>query len=648
MSVERDNKEPSPRRGGGFLLWIGESLTRKFLLGTAFGLLTTSLVFLLLFLGMYRAQLQFERSEASRQVNALLQASLENAMLKRDLEGLRDIVERLGRQDGITSVMIINPANEVRFTSEPSLLGHRYSPETDSTCIQCHAGGERSGQYTMFMENEQGKEVLRSVNPVQNKTPCTKCHGPLEVNPVNGVLFVDYDAATIRENAQNTTLILMGAGALVVFVTLTGGWWFMRRFVLSPVNQLSGASARIAHGQLATRVTLEGNDELARLGNSFNDMASHLQSSLRQIRENESYLQGLIDAIPDGVRVIDQQYRVITCNGAYSRQIGLTPEQIKSRHCYELGYGLSAPCPPTMITCPLHEIVDNGQPIKCLHKFQLESGRALDVEIIAAPLRVVREGREQVLIVESIRDLSKQIKFSQEQKLSALGLLAAGVAHEIGNPLGSIRLALQSLERASAAGEVDPEETLSYLRLVDSEIDKCIDVSQRLLKLSSGQMHAKDLVCLNTALTETISLLSWEGKAKGVVIEQRLTDSDMRLLAIESDIRMIVLNLILNAFYAMPDGGTLTVSSRREKNALVMSFADSGVGISHQDMPHIFDPFFTKRASKERGTGLGLSITKNLVEKFGGRITVSSEPGKGAVFDVILPMTELDDSVGGE
>ncbi|MCP4041271.1 MAG: histidine kinase, partial [Gammaproteobacteria bacterium] len=222
--------------------WFSRSLNRKFLIGTAAGLLTISVVFMLLFLGMYRAQLERERSEASSQVNSLLQASLENAMLKRDLDGLRGIVNRLGNQEGIQGVMIINPKDEVRFSSHPEMLGRHYQRDLDPACISCHVKGAEATEYTHFTVDDRGREVLRSVNPVHNKLPCTECHGPIEKNPINGVLFVDYDAAAIRQNAQTTTLMLMGAGATVVLVTLLGGWWFMQNIVLKPVRQLHDTS----------------------------------------------------------------------------------------------------------------------------------------------------------------------------------------------------------------------------------------------------------------------------------------------------------------------------------------------------------------------------------------------------------------------
>ena len=166
-------------------------LTRKLLAGLALGLILASLVFLALFIETYRAQLSQERANASEQVTHLLQVSLENAMLKRDLPGLSEIVERLGQQPGIASVRIINPSREVRFASAPEHRGTSLSFE-DLGCPACGAAVDLPGS-TSLMTDGKGREFLRSVAPIHNKPPCAACHGAAADHPVNGILVVDHD-----------------------------------------------------------------------------------------------------------------------------------------------------------------------------------------------------------------------------------------------------------------------------------------------------------------------------------------------------------------------------------------------------------------------------------------------------------------------
>ncbi|MEA3292403.1 MAG: ATP-binding protein [Pseudomonadota bacterium] len=607
--------------------WLTSKLERKYLLGTASGLLAMSLIFFLLFISMYRAQLESERSKASLQMNKLLQASLENAMLKRDLDGLRGIVSHLGAQLEIDNVMIVNPLGEVRFAARPEMLGLSYPA----------IGGAREDS-TQFTTLDTGEEVLRSVNPVYNKTRCTECHGPVTANPVNGVLVVDYDASILRQHARSTTLALMSAGAIVVLITLIGGWWFLRRHVLRPVNGLLQAHAGFSGGVLDTRIDVSGRDELAELGHSYNRMAETIEGQWRELEGKKRFLQSLIDGVPDGIRVLDRDYRIVLANRAYLEQAGLDQEVALSTTCYRASHARKEPCVPTLTSCPLHEIGRTGQPVKVLHRHTDADGVENSVEIFAAPLR--RNGGDEAggLIVEVIRDLSRTIRYSQHQRLTELGELAAGVAHEIHNPLASIRIAIDAVDRSiGEEGAVNIEQTKEYLKLVEDEIDSVIEVTGRLLKLSAWPGMATQIVEINEVVEETASLLNWEAKAKRISLSMDLPETSPRVLAIDGEMRMVVLNLVQNAYHAMPDGGRLDIRVRPEAGMVVMTFSDTGRGIPEEIQAQIFDPFFSQRADRERGTGLGLAISKGIVNRFDGEIRFDSRAGEGTTFTVTLP-----------
>jgi len=607
--------------------WLDDSLNKKFAVGTAAGLLISSLVFLILFMSLYRDQLSQERAAAARQVTRLLQTSLENAMLKRDLEGLTEIVGRLGQEEGVVSVMITNPKGEVRFASDRSALGQHLDPRLSPL----------DAPSARFVDGVAGRKLLRSVNPVHNKAPCQECHGPMDQNPLNGILYVDFDAAPIQRHAQETTLLLMGAGALIVLINLAGGWWFIRRFVIRPAEHLSAVSLKLSQGDLEARATLSSSDELGELGRRFNQMASGLQQKIRELGENEHFMQQLVDAIPDGVCVIDSDYRIVLANATYRDQLGFDVARRVPDFCYAASHARHSPCPETLITCPLKEMERKEQPLRVVHRHHRADGGTLDVELYAAPMRVIQKGEDRLMVVESIRDLEQQVKFSHEQRLSELGRLAAGVAHEIHNPLASVRLALHAAERANAAPEPDRNQVLEYLTLVDQEVEKCNQVTERLLKLSVPPPAEQELVEVDRVVSDTLKLLHWEAENRSVDIRLAVDEGPLRVLATDSDLRMVTLNLAQNACHAMPRGGMLTVRCRREGDRLAVCFEDTGVGIDPKDRLRIFEPFFSRRADGMRGTGLGLSITKSIVEKHGGGITVDSTPGHGSRISVSFP-----------
>lgn len=607
--------------------WPGSRLNRKFAIGTAAGLLASSLVFLVLFLALYRTELADERAAAAAQVTRLLQTSLENAMLKRDLEGLRTIVERLGRQPGIAAVFITNPGGEVRFASDPVRLGEQQPSDPDNRSTQ-----------TEFVHDASGRELLRSITPVPNRPACLECHGPASLHPVNGILFVDYDAAPIRRKAQTTTLILMGSGAVIVLLNLVGGWWFMQRYVVVPVRRLTTASRGLALGDLTQRADLRGDDELVDLAGSFNRMADQLQERIAEAEHQRGFLQALVDAIPDGVRVITPDYRVVLTNVAYRRQLDLGGSDGVGELCYAICHGADHPCPSNLVTCPLHEIQRDGSPVMALHRHLDSNGVAMDVEIYAAPMRATHRGQTQTMVVESIRDLSKQVKYSHEQKLSELGKLATGVAHEIYNPLTSVRLALDSLRHGDATLEPQIAE---YLELVDREIDKCVAFTERLLRLGMPPTEAPELITIADIVRDTLGLVGWEARQFDIKLSTDLTPG-IRVLATDNEMRIVLLNLVQNTFHAMPRGGTLRVTTRSTPDGVEVSVHDNGIGIEADRLARIFDPFYSRRADGTRGTGIGLSVVRTIVEHYGGRIDVDSEPGRGSVFSITLPNATTD------
>ena len=606
--------------------WFVNSLNRKFSVATIAGFFLSSLVFLALFMSFYRAELEQERAEVTVDVNFLLQSALENAMLKRDLSGLRYIVDRLGSQPNISSVLIVNPSGDVRFTSHSEHQGLTL----DKKFIQA------SGPQTYFMTNEQGQEVLRSVNPVSNKTPCQLCHGSIAENPINGILIVDYDASNIRQKAWDTTMILMGAGATIVILNLLGGWWFIRRFILKPVKSLDSASKALAQGELHTRVYLNGRDELSGLGDTFNFMADSLQASMRESEEAGAFLQSTVDAIPDGLRIIDDDYNLILANKSYRQQTGIDEHLLTTEKCYRSAHGRDEPCPAELMTCPLHEIRKNAKALKIIHRHKRRDGEALDVEIYAAPLTVIKDGKEQTLLVESIRDLTQQVSFTHEQNLSELGKLASGVAHEIYNPLSSMRLAISSLGEL-VKDQDQNEDIAKYLNLMIQEIDQCIRITNRLLNLSATPLDRPELVDVHQAVKDILGLVKWEAEQASIEVIESFPEQPLRIFGSEGELRMAILNLVQNAFHAMPGDGKLQIIASLQNDSVVIRFDDDGIGIDKDLLPRIFMPFFSRRGDDVHGTGLGLPIARAIIQRFGGSLEVESELDKGSSFTIKIP-----------
>ena len=616
--------------------WVGRSLSRKLFVALGATVTAISLAFLALFVGYYRGRLLSERARTSSEINEMLQVALENAMLKRDIEGLQGIVARLGQRKTVKGVMILNPQGEVRFASPDTQLGRRLDLAAEGFCLGCDvkAGGLKSA---IFVSDPQTGSVLRSVNAVANRQACTTCHGPVADKPVNGILVVDYDAGEIKREALTMGLVLTGSGILVLLAGTAAIGWVIQRSVIDPVKKLQAASVALAQGRLDGDLSTSGTDELAALADTFRNSSRRIREQQAELAKREQFLQSLIDALPDGIRVISPDFTVLKTNKAFCQQMGNDAASVLGQPCYATSHGRAEPCAPTLVTCPLHEIGRSGKPLICRHTHKRRDGSEVLVEVSAAPLEIVSDGTTRMGIVEAIRDLSSDIQHSQEQRLSEIGHLAAGVAHEIRNPLSSIHLTLQAMRNRPAA---DVQRDFSqHLNVMDGEIDRCIQVTERLLKLSTPPSELPELVAVEQVIPEVISLLNAEADRSRTRITLDLAPS-LRVIAADGDIRMLVLNVVQNAFHAMPGGGTLAIRGRIVDDNVVIDFADSGSGIAPEDLPRIFQPFWSRRADGAHGTGLGLPICREIVRRHGGNITVSSILGEGATFTVTLPWAE--------
>ncbi len=230
-----------------------------------------------------------------------------------------------------------------------------------------------------------------------------------------------------------------------------------------------------------------------------------------------------------------------------------------------------------------------------------------------------------------------QESMARSEKMASLGQLAAGIAHEINNPLTAILInAHLLLEKARPD---DP--AAAALRLIAEETERCGRIVKGLLEYSRRTPPEKSALDVNALVERTIGLLSGQAWARNIRLSHHLDRTLPPLLLDGAKIQQVFWNLILNACEAMPSGGTIDVSSRRSADgrSIEVVFTDSGPGIPEESLGRIFDPFFTTKSS---GTGLGLAVAASLVEQHGGTISARNEAGRGAVFTIQWPLTDTE------
>ena len=218
------------------------------------------------------------------------------------------------------------------------------------------------------------------------------------------------------------------------------------------------------------------------------------------------------------------------------------------------------------------------------------------------------------------------------EKMAALGQITAGIAHEINNPLGGLRNCVKNLKDAPD----DLALHARYLPLLDKGLSRIEMIMRQLLNFGRNNPLQPRAVHIDGEIRECMALLAFRMKNIDLTMDLRVGEA----FCFDSEaIKQIVVNIGLNAIQAMPDGGRLRVSSRREGERVILEFADSGCGMAPEIIEKIYDPFFTTKEVGE-GTGLGLAVSYALIRKMGGAITVDSTPGHGSLFRISLPISE--------
>ncbi len=226
------------------------------------------------------------------------------------------------------------------------------------------------------------------------------------------------------------------------------------------------------------------------------------------------------------------------------------------------------------------------------------------------------------------------------QKLSSIGRLAAGVAHEINNPLSIIN------EKAGLLKDLvehdryqDKERLLKMTASINQSINRCKSITQRLLGFARQIGVHYESLDVNEILQETLGFLKKEAISKNIHTQFQLDDSLPKISSDRGQLQQVFLNIINNAFAAVEQGGGLTLRSWNvDADSIAVSISDNGTGMTNETMQQIFEPFFTTK--KQYGTGLGLSITYGIVKKLGGEIKVQSQPGEGSTFTIYLPKNQ--------
>lgn len=386
--------------------------------------------------------------------------------------------------------------------------------------------------------------------------------------------------------------------------------------------------------------------------------AEGLQTVVQRLASERSFLETLFNTIEDGVLVVDENGRILYFNQAVTQLIGLKASDAEGQPINEYL--------PELDWQKLFRLDAVGGQRVARHEFEVSFPRPRYLRLYAAPLDGEAAGSSGLALIlhDATEARQKTFEAIESERIQALTLLAASVAHEIGNPLNALHIHLQLMEReikklksspASPAAAAGRRNTRHQAVVVGSETVEIARKLEQYLDVAKGEINRLDYIItqflqairpsppqlrpasLNDVVQKTLVLLRPELENRGLTIKEKLARRLTTVPVDSAQIQQVLVNLMKNASQAMTKGGVLTLQTGENPDGVWFSVADTGGGIPQEQINRIFDPFFT---TKKKGTGLGLMIVQRIVRAHGGRIDLESHVGRGTTFRIWFPFND--------
>ena len=360
---------------------------------------------------------------------------------------------------------------------------------------------------------------------------------------------------------------------------------------------------------------------------------ANLEANRWDLINSRNTLRALFDCAPISIYIVDPAYNLIAINMTRAVKTGKTPRDMVGKKCFETLYRRKEPCPG----CRLIETLSTGKNTTRIEQRWEADLEPLELEITTHPIwDDSGEVIQAFLFEEDVTEKHRlEASLAQSEKLAAVGQLAAGVAHEINNPLTVIIANAQLLRRLIP----QDEDLREMVDLIAKAGDRAAEVIHNLLDFARKEQYQLTPVDVNDTLHSVLPLVQHELVTRSIRLTFEPANDLSPVLASRDNLQGVWLNLIMNAIDAIGEQeGEIRITTGQNQKDVMVRFVDTGVGIPPERIPRLFEPFYTTK-EPGRGTGLGLSICHQVIKQHGGQILVDSQRGVGTTFTVLLPIS---------
>jgi PAS domain S-box-containing protein len=408
--------------------------------------------------------------------------------------------------------------------------------------------------------------------------------------------------------------------------------------------------------------------------NLFWNVISHEE---RKLREQKKAMETIVDGIQDFILVISPDMSILEANESFLNKMGVSHDEVVGMKCHDVFHHCGTSGEQDMADCPLMDVIRNKRPAGRLRSHVGKNGEKRYYEINVYPIwekdgkinkfihishDITQRKREEEeitrrleqMVQERTRELKEaHDKLLHQDKMASLGKLAASVVHEINNPMAGIlnlTLLVRRILEEEAPSRLNVRKIQDYLKLMETETRRTSRIVSNLLAFSRQSKMELSRVNLNRLIEKTLIINVNLLKLGRVRVEKTLDPRLPEIIGSDDQLQQVFMNFISNAVEAMEstDAGVLHIETRCQKNAdqVAVIFRDTGVGIERENLPRLFEPFYTTK-KRGKGVGLGLSVVYGIIQDHGGTIEVDSRLDEGTTFKVTLPVKAPREAAGG-
>lgn len=641
-----------------------------------------------------------ENKKMALQISDTVMKSIEYPMLDGDMDQVQAILERLGTLEDLE---VVHLCDENGIIKHNGIDFHDVERKTVSavTIEALHTGKLARGMEIHRRHDLNGARILRYALPIHNERACYKCHGA--ERPILGVLSVGFSWGPIQETLtsvrdQNIILAIMSLTVVGFFLTL-----WLHRYILRPIAQLTQVADEISHGRYVhdsekllrrtipcwellncdqtdcpaynkTKIpcwympdTLcfgqpsgrlwqkldqcakcpvyqrHKGDEIVRLQDSFQHMLYKLDTFEEEFRASEKKYRLLFNANPDPIFIIDRSnFKILDVNERALHTYGYSREELVGMSFINLGHK-----PTGEVVAGFQELLADQRGFFTKKRHMCKDGRSFYVNITVCPAMYMGTEALIVATTDVTETVEKEAQLIQAGKMTTIGTMASGIAHELNQPLNVIKIGSDFILKMIKRGEkIDIEELKTVSEEISGHVDRASGIINHLREFSRVSTPVKSPLDINEPIRDVFKVLGQQLRLHQVEVKLELAEKLPPILADHNRLEQVFINLVTNALDAIDEKvgkmgpeveRSVVIRSFLKDGQVVVTVSDTGIGISDNVKEKIFEPFFTTK-EVGKGTGLGMSISYGIVRDYRGTIDVMSEEGVGTTFELRFPV----------